>query len=175
MPSTNPSDWQAVDEFATGGPLRALEDAIAGAGLPGERFQSDEGERALLVSVGPLAQGKVPGIAVTGAAAEAAAVAFLAPASGLSAVGLLAALGDRAQALRVALPDQADPAGLVGEAGSVTVAAGADPPVTYRLFATAGPDPKVLQRPVGAPELGESVDVLDERGKWFQRREGGPA
>jgi hypothetical protein len=173
MPSTNPSDWQVVDEFATGGPLRALEEVLADAGLPGERFRSREGGRALLVPVAPLAQGKVPGIAVTGAPAEAAAVAFLDPASGLSAAGLLAALGDRARELRVALPDQADPTGLVGDAGSVTVAAGADPPVTYRLFATAGPDPKVLRRPAGAPELGESVDVLDERGKWFQRREGG--
>jgi hypothetical protein len=175
MPSTNPSEWQAVDEFATGGLLRTLETTIAGADLPGERFQSDEGGRALLVPIGPLAQGKVPGIAVTGSPAEAAAVAFLDPASGPSAVSLLAALGDRAQALRVALPDQADPTGLVGEVGSVTVSAGMDEPATYRLFAPAGPDPKVLQRPVGAPELGESVDTLDQRAKWFQRREGGHA
>ena len=99
-------------------------------------------------------------------------MAFLDPASGPGAASLLVALGERAQALRVALPDQADPTGLVSEAGSVTVAAGTDPPATYRLFAPAGPDPKVLQRPAGAPELGESVDVLDERGKWFQGREG---
>jgi hypothetical protein len=172
---TNPSDWQAVDEFATEGPLRALETVIAGAGLAGERFESDEGGQALLLPVGPLAEGRVSGVAVTGAPAETAAVAFLDPASGPSAVDLLAALGDRAGALRVALPDQAETAGLVREAGSVTVSAGADEPATYRLFAPAGPDPKVLQRPVGAPELGESVDTLDQRAKWFQRREGGRA
>lgn len=175
MPSTNPSDWQAVDEFATEGSLRTIEAAIAGAGVAAERFQSGEGERALLLPAGPLAQGKVPGIAVTGAPAQAEAVAFLDPASGASAVGLLAALGERAPALRVALPDEADPAGLVGEAGSVSVATGAGAPVAYRLFAGAAPDATVLRRPSNAPELGEGVDVLDQRGDWFQRRQGGRA
>lgn len=174
MPSTNPSDWQAVDEFTTEGPLRALETASAGAGLLAERFQSVEGWRALLLPVGPLAQGKVPGVTVTGMEADATVVAFLDPASGPGAVGLLAALGARSQAPRVALPDQADPIGLVREAGSVTVAAGAGPPATYLLFAAA-PSPEVLRRPEGAPELGEGVDVLDERAKWFQGREGGRA
>jgi hypothetical protein len=174
MPSTKPSDWQAVDEFAAEGPLRALEAAVAGAGVAGERFQSGEGGRALLLPARPLDQGKVPGIAVTGAASGAEALVFLDPASGAGAVGLLAALGDRASALRVALPDDADPAGLVGEAGSVSVATGAGAPVRYRLFA-AGPDAKVLRRPSGAPKLGEGDDVLDQRGDWFQRREGGRA
>jgi hypothetical protein len=175
MPSTNPSDWQAVDEFATEGSLVALEAAIASAGVAGERFQSGEGERALLLPARPLAQGRVPGIAVTDAPARTEAVAFLDPASGASAVGPLAALGDRAPALRVALPDEADPAGLVAEAGSVSVATAPGAPVLYRLFAGAGPDPKVLRRPSNAPELGEGVDVLDQRGDWFQRREGGRA
>jgi len=175
MPSMNPSDWQAVDEFGTEGPLRALEAAVARAGVAGERFQSGEGGRALLLPAAPLAQGKVPGIAVTDPPAEAEAVAFLDPASGAGAVGLLAALGDRAAALRVALPDEADPAGLVGEAGSVSVATGAGAPVRYRLFAGAGPGARVLRRPSDAPQLGEGVDVLDQRGDWFQRREGGRA
>jgi hypothetical protein len=175
MPSTNPSDWHAVDEFATAGPLRALEAAIAGAGLSGERFQSAEGGRALLLPIGPLAQGKVPGVAVTGALAGAAAVAFLDPASGPSAVSLLVALGERARTLRVALLDQPDASGLVPEAASVTVAAGADAPATYRLFTAAGPGPKVLRRPTGAPKIGEDVDVLDQRSEWFQSREGGRA
>jgi hypothetical protein len=175
MPSTNPSDWQVVDEFAAEGSLRAIEAAIASAGIAGERFQSGEGGRALLLAVGPLAQGKVPGIAVNGAASGAEVVAFLDPASGASAVGLLAALGDRGSGLRVALPEEADPAGLVAEAGSVSVATGAGTPVRYRLFTGAGPDPKVLRRPSSAPELGEGVDVLDQRGDWFQRREGGRA
>jgi hypothetical protein len=167
--------WQAVDEFAAEGPLRALEAAVASAGVAGERFQSGEGGRALLLPARPLAQGKVPGIAVTGAAPGVEAVAFLDPASGASAAGLLAAMGDRAPALRVALPDEADPAGLVGEAGSVRVATGAGAPVSYRLFAAAGPDATILRRPSSAPELGEGVDVLDQRGDWFQRREGGRA
>jgi hypothetical protein len=171
MPSTNPSDWQTVDEFAPEGPL-ALETAIAAAGLPVERFQSGEGGRALLLPAGPLAQGKVPGIAVTGTLAEAAAVVFLDPASGSSAVGLLAALGERARTVRVALPDQADATGLVPEAASVNVAVGADPPATYRLFVAPGPDPKVLRRPTGMPKIGEDVDVLDQRSKWFRSREG---
>ena len=175
MPSTNPSDWQAVDGFATENSLQTIESAIARAGVAAERFQSGEGERALLVPAGPLAQGKIPGIAVTDVPAQAEAVAFLDPVSGASAVGLLAALAGRAPALRVALPEEADPAGLVGEAGSVRVATGVGAPVTYRLFAGAGPDPKVLRRPSNAPELGEGVDVLDQRGDWFQRREGGRA
>jgi hypothetical protein len=169
MPTT-PSGWQAVDEFAAEGPLRALE--AAAAGLPVERFQSDEGGRVLLLQAGPLARGDVPGVAVTGALDEAATVAFLDPASGPNAVGLLAALGDRARALWVALPDQADPSGLVREPGSVTVTAGEDAPATYRLF-TAGPGPKVLRQPAGAPKIGEDADVLDQRAKWFQAREGG--
>jgi hypothetical protein len=170
---TNPADWQAVDEFATGGPLRALETAVAVAGLPGERFESAEGGRALVVPVEPLAQGRIPGIAVTGAPAEADAVAFLDPASGPTAVGLLVAVGERARTLRVALPEQADATGLVPEAASVTVAPGPDAPATYRLFAAAGPGPKALRRPTGAPKIGEDVDVLDQRSKWFQSREGG--
>jgi hypothetical protein len=173
MRSTNPSDWQAVDEFATGGPLRALETAAAGAGLPGERFESAEGGRALLLPVEPLAHGELPGVAVAGAPAGAAAVAFLDPASGPNAAGLLVAMGGRAPTVRVALPEQADPAGLVPEAGSVTVAAGGGPPATYRLFAAAGPGPEVLQRPADAPKIGEDVDVLDQRSKWFRSREGG--
>lgn len=175
MPSTNPSDWRAVDELTTEGPLGALETASASAGLPAERFQSVEGWRALLLPVGPLAQGKVPGVTVSGMEADATVVAFLDPASGPGAVGLLAALGARSPAPRVALPDQADPIGLVRVAGSVTVVAGAGPPATYRLFAPAAPSPDVLRRPEGAPELGEGVDVLDERAKWFQGREGGHA
>jgi hypothetical protein len=169
---TNPYDWQAVDEFATGGPLWALEAAVAGAGLPGERFQSAEGGRALVLPLEPLAQGKIPGIAITGAPVEAAAVAFVDPASGPSAVGLLAALGERGRTVRVALPDQADATGLVPEAASVTVAVGADAPAAYRLFVAPGPDPKVLRRPTGMPKIGEDVDVLDQRSKWFRSREG---
>jgi hypothetical protein len=173
---TNPSDWQAVDEFATGGPLRALEAAAAGAGLSGERFESAEGGRALVLPVEPLAQGRIPGVAVTGAPVEAAAVAFLDPATGSTAVGLLAALGERARTLRVALPpDQVDAAGLVPEAASVTIAVGADAPATNRLFAVARPDPRVLRRPTEVPKIGEDVDVLDQRSKWFQGREGGRA
>jgi hypothetical protein len=172
MPSTNPSDWKAVDEFATGGPLRALETAAAGAGLPGERFESAEGGRALLLPVEPLAHGELPGVAVAGAPAGAAAVAFLDPASGPNATGLLVAMGGRAPTVRVALPDQADATGLAPEAGSVIVAAGGDPPTTYRLFA-AGPSPEVLRRPADAPKIGEDVDVLDQRSEWFRRREGG--
>ncbi len=92
----NQPGWQAVDSFATGGALQAVETAIANADLPGERFQSDAGGRALLLPARPLAEGEAPGITLTGAPAEAAELLFLDPADGATALSLLAVLGSRA-------------------------------------------------------------------------------
>jgi hypothetical protein len=168
----NPLGWKAVDSFGTGGPLHRVQTAIANADLANDRFQSDAGGHALLLPVEPLAEGKVPGIAITGAPAEAAEVLFLDPPDGTSALSLLAALGDRARSVRVALPSKADPTGLIPEAGRVTVAVGSGSPVAYQLFRAADPTTLDPQRPAGAPRLGEGDDVLEQRSKWFQAREG---
>jgi hypothetical protein len=168
----NPSSsWQAVGSFAAGGPLEALAMAVADV-APAERFESGAGRRALLLPLRALAEGKVAGIAVTGAPAEAAEVLFLDPADGARARSLLAALGGRGRSVRVALPSEADTTGLIPEPGKVTIAAGAASPVAYRLFRPADRGELDLKRPPDVPKLGESDDVLEQRSKWFQAREG---
>jgi hypothetical protein len=168
----SPAGWRAVDSFASGGLFQGLEVAVADAGLPGERFQSDAGECALLLPVGPLAEGRVPGIAITGAPPEATEVLFLDPADAAGALDLLAALGGRARGVRVALPGEAGPGGLVPEAGRVVVTAEAEPPQAYRLARATDPARLDPMRPADAPRLGEDADVLDQRSKWFRSREG---
>ena len=168
----NPRGWQVVDSFTTGSALHTLETTIADAGLRSERVEADDGGRALVAPVRPLAEGKAPGIAVTDAPVGAVEVLFLDPANGASALSLLAALGDRARQVRVALPVTADATGLIPEAGRVMIAVGAESPDTCQLFRAA--DRRTLEpnRPVGAPKLGEEADVLEQRSKWFQTREG---
>jgi hypothetical protein len=166
------SGWRAVDAFAGGGPLAAVEAAIAAADLSGERFQSDAGGRALLLPARPLAEGDVPGIAVTGARAEDVQVLFLDPADGAGALSLLAALGARGRGVWVALPSNADPTGLIPGAGRVTVAVGAGSAVDYELFGVADPGTLDLTHVADAPTLGEDADGLQQRSKWFQAREG---
>lgn len=168
----SPAGWRAVDSFATGGRLQGLEAAVADAGLSGERFQSEAGGRALLLPVGPLSGGRVPGIAVTGAPPEATEVLFLDPADAAGALDLLAGLGGRARGVRVALPGEAGPGGLVPEAGRVLVTAGAEPPQAYRLARPTDPARLDPMRPADSPRLGEGADVLDQRSKWFRSREG---
>jgi hypothetical protein len=168
----NQSGWQAVASFTPGGPLHTLDTAVADAGVPSERFQSDAAGRALLLPIGPLAAGTIPGIAVAGAPPEVTEVLLLDPADGPSARSLLAALGERARLVAVALPHDADPTGLLPEAGGVTVAAGSGSPVAYGLFRAADPRTLDLQGTAGEPKLGEDADVLEQRSKWFQAREG---
>jgi hypothetical protein len=168
----NSRGWWAVDSFPTRGALHAVETVIANADLAGERFQSDARVRAVLLPVRPVAEGEVPGAALTGAPAEAAEVLFLDPADGAGALSLLVMLGDRGRTVLVALPPEADATGLVAGAGRVTVAAGTGPPVVYGLFRTAGPRTPSLSRPTGVPKLGEDADVLERRADWFQTREG---
>ncbi|MGH9252569.1 MAG: hypothetical protein ACRD0W_24080 [Acidimicrobiales bacterium] len=54
----------------------------------------------------------------------------------------------------------------------MTIAARSGPPGEYELF--RADDPGTLRpRRTGVSKLGEGADVLEERSKWFQGREGG--
>jgi hypothetical protein len=163
--------WQAVGSFAAGGPLEALAMAVSDV-APAERFECGADRRALLLPLRAFAEGKVAGVAVTGAQAGAAEMLFLDPADGAGARSLLAALGGRVRSVRVALPSEADTTGLIPEPGKVTVAAGTASPVAYRLFRPADRGELDLNRPADVPRFGESDDVLEQRSKWFQAREG---
>jgi len=169
VPAIDRSCWKAVDSFATDGQLDALAVAFANVGLA-ERFESNVGGRALLLPLRPLVEGEVPGLAVTDAPTEATEVLFLDPADGATALSLLAALGNRGRSVRVALPGQADPTGLIPEVGHVTIATGSGPPVPYEMFRAADRGKLDPKRPA-APKLGEGEDVLEQRSKWFQTRE----
>jgi hypothetical protein len=163
--------WQAVDSFTDSGRLSDLERSTSVAGVSCQRFQSGGGGRALLLPRKQLEEGKVPGITVIGAPAETAELLFLDPANGTDAVSLLGALGERGRAVRVALPPESDPTGLIPDPGRITLAAGPEP-VVFDLFRSADPGTLKLQRQAGVPKLGEDADVLEQRSKWFQAREG---
>jgi hypothetical protein len=120
-----------------------------------------------------MADGEIPGVVVEDASAEAAEVLFVDPATAASALSLLAMLGRRADIVRVALPNESLATGLIPDTGRVTVTAGSGPPAAYELFRSD--DRGTLRsRRTGMPKLGEGADVLEERSKWFQGREGGP-
>jgi hypothetical protein len=165
------SNWRTVDSLPTGSLMHTLEAAIADLDLTGERFESDGGEHALLLPLTPLVEGDVPGVVVENAPSE-AEVLFVDPATAASALSLLAMLGRRAQTVRVALPRASDATGLLPDAGRVTVTAGSEPPAAYDLF-RADDRGTLRSRRTGMPKLGEGADVLEERSKWFQGREGG--
>jgi hypothetical protein len=169
----NQPNWRVVNSLPTGGLMHTLETAIADFDLASERFESDGGEHALLLPLKPIADGEIPGVVVEDASAEAAEVLFVDPATAASALSLLTMLGRRADIVRVALPNESLATGLIPDTGRVTVTAGSGPPAAYELFRSD--DRGTLRsRRTGMPKLGEGADVLEERSKWFQGREGGP-
>jgi len=168
----NQPNWQAVNSLPSGGLMHTLETAIADLDLASERFESDGGEHALLLPLRPFAEGEVPGIVVSDAPAEAAEVLFLDPAEAAGALGLLAMLGRRARTVRVALPREAGATGLVPDAGRVTIAAGSGSAAAYELFRADDRGTLDLRPSAGMSKLGEGADVLDQRSKWFEAREG---
>ena len=167
----NQPRWQPVHSFTNSGPLSDLERSTSVAGVSCQRFESGGGGRALLLPGKQLAAGKVPGITVTGAPAEAAELLFLDPANGTDAISLLATLGERGRRVRVALPPESDPNGLIPDPGRITLAVGSEP-VVFDVFRNADPSTLKLRRPANLPKLGEDADVLEQRSKWFQAREG---
>jgi hypothetical protein len=165
-------NWRTVDSLPTGSLMHTLDAAIADLDLTGERFESDGGEHALLLPLIPLVEGDAPGVVVENAPSEAAEVLFVDPATAASALSLLAMLGRRAETVRVALRSASDTTGLLPDAGRVTVTAGSESPVSYDLF-RADDRGTLRSRRTDTPKLGEGADVLEERSKWFQGREGG--
>jgi hypothetical protein len=167
----NQPRWQPVDSFTNSGRLSDLERSASVAGVSCQRFESSDGGRALLLSGKQLAAGKVPGITVAGGPAETAELLLLDPANGTEAVSLLGTLGERGRDVRVALPDGSDPNGLIPDPGRITLSVGSQP-VVFDVFRSADPGTLKLRRPANLPKLGEDADVLDQRSKWFQAREG---
>jgi len=167
----NQPRWQAVDSFTESGRLSDLERSASVAGVSCQRFHSGGGGRALLLPGKQLAAGKVPGITVLGAPAETAELLFLDPANGMDAVSLLSALGERGRTVRVALPPESDPTDLIPGPGRITLDVGSESEV-FDLFRSPDPGTLKLKRQADAPRLGEDSDVLEQRSKWFQAREG---
>ncbi len=168
----NHERWQAVHSFAMAGPFPALDIALYEADPAIERFESDAGGRALLVPVIGLASGKAARMSIRDVPSEISEILFVDPQHGDSAVALLVALGDRAGSIRVALPDHADPNGLIPDDGAVTFVSASSGPVTCRLFRAAERQFSGLEPPAELPKLGEAEDVLERRAKWFGGREG---
>jgi hypothetical protein len=139
-----------------------------------QRFRSDVGGRALLVPVGSILAGAGSGVALVGGLHGAGEVLFVDPPSGDGARSVLAGLGDRARSVRVALPQGVDAAGLIPEGSRVSVTMGPGSAVVHDLFRlTDGSEADVdRERLADAPRVAESEDVVDQRSKWFQDREG---
>jgi hypothetical protein len=74
--------------------------------------------------------------------------------------------------VRVALPRGADPGGLTPESGRVIFSGGSDSSVVYDLFRSVDPGTLKLKGQRDLSKLGEDSDVLEQRSKWFQAREG---
>jgi hypothetical protein len=176
MPSVmNEPKWQAVNSLPTGGGLmHALEMAITDVDVAAERFESDGGGYAILLPLRPCAEGEVPAIVVSDAPAEVAELLFLDPGEASGALSLLASRGRGARSVRVALPRDADTTGLIRDAGRVTVATGLGSPTAYELFRVDDRATLNLRGSASGSKLGEDADVLEQRSKWFQAREGGP-
>jgi hypothetical protein len=170
---TQQVDWRVVDSLPDAGYLGGVDLAAAPAGLVRERFESGTGGRALLLPVGALVGGEVPGVVVVGCPEDVSHVLLLDPPGATAALGLLAFLGRRARTIRVALPSETSAAGLIAEAGRVRIRVGSWPPEEYGLFGVedrASLDPR---RAAGDWRVGEATDGLRRRSEWFQGREGG--
>lgn len=142
-----------------------------------QRFRSDVDGRALLVPVRSILAGEVSGVALAGRLHGVAEVLFVDPATGDNARSFLSGLGERARSVRVALPQEADAAGLVPEGSRVSVTVGSGPAVEHELYRLPDGSETDADREglAAAPRVAESEDVVDQRSKWFQAREGGEA
>jgi hypothetical protein len=170
--------WQKVDAVASGTALHQLSIAAAAADIACQPFRSAAGAWALLVPIGPLVDGAIPGIAVRNAPSV-TDVLFVDPAGGSRPADLLEVLGEGDGQVLVALPDDTDAPGLAPQQGRITVTVGDGAPTVYRLHRAGHRAELDVERsgqritPADDPRaLGESEDVLGRRAKWFQTRHG---
>jgi hypothetical protein len=165
-------EWRLVDTLDDRSVLHGL-DLDVGAGASGGRFESDAGGHALLLPVGRVMAGTDAGVMIAGCAEEVSDVLVLDPPDPAGAVSLLAFLGRRASTVRAALPRDTVAAGLIADAGRVTVPLGSDPPAEYGLFRVEDRTRLAPRRAADDGKLGEGEDALSGRAEWFQGREGG--
>lgn len=167
---TSPS-WEPVDAFGAWAsrsePLQRLDSAIASAALDCRRFESTAGERAILLPVSSVTERPEGPISLVDLSDDVTGLLFVDPPSAVTATGLVGMLGEGAASIRVALIEEADPAGLAADTGGVIVTAEPGSTIVYRLYHLDVGDSRQL--PPG-PRQGEGVDVIDQRSKWFTAR-----
>ena len=163
--------WKSVEYFSVSAPakdpLAAVEALVPGAA---QRYAADDGSRAILVPFESLASALVssPGVPAS------AQVVFVDPPA---ASTVLSALAEEVLPLSVwiALPEGAGGPGLVEQPGRLSLDAldaGTSKATAYVFFRPADSRRESSHRLAAAPKIGESADVLDERSKWFEAREG---
>lgn len=138
--------WRAAGSAAA---REAFPD-VAGGSVDG--FESDRGERALLVAVAGLSTGG------TGLPAGITHLVFVDPPQAAVAASLPALTGLDRETVLVAVPD---------DAGPVTIGSG-----RYRLVDEQGRQVPAWATPTGVPKLGEREDSLKARERWFGSRGG---
>jgi len=149
--------WEPVETFEPAGqPFDLADAAVRAAGIGARRLRSRSGERAMLVPAGPLSAAGVP--------PAVRQVLFVDPVESGVVAGLLDAVGEPATAVRVAVPEGADPAGLTADTGRVGVGTPVVSFPLYRIDHT--PRPRIAP----GPRVGESPDVTTARAKWFGTR-----
>jgi len=169
---TSPS-WEPVEvfgEWTSDSGLRLVDAAIAEGALDCRRFQSTASECAILLPVSSVGDSAGGLISVADLPDGVTGLLFVDPPSPMTAEGLVGMLGERAASIRVALMEGADSAGLAADSGRVVVTARPGSTIVYRLYRLDAGDSRQL--PPG-PRPGESVDVVDQRSKWFTTRHGG--
>jgi hypothetical protein len=158
--------WHEVRRFTRAGDQQgSLDEAERVVSQnPGRRrrFESSARHRALLV----------PAVDVTvddvSEPADVAEVMLIDPPEVPAARSLLSQLGDRAGSVGVALPEGAHAPGLVA-VGTTVISAGATS-IRYQVHRLLKPSMATLAR---GPKMGETPDVLENRGRWFGVRHGG--
>ncbi len=166
--------WHEIDAPVTEGALHAVAEALAAGGIPGRYLESDAGELALLVPARALTTSG--DIRLADPQPEGL---FVDPPTGTAAASALAELDDPGRPVRVALPEDADPTGLVADAGSVTIGSAGSGSAgsggRYRLYRVdrQTPDPQTPDwgTPPQSARLGEQEGSLDARERWFRARE----
>jgi hypothetical protein len=164
--------WEVVDAFGVGVSEHDVLGTVEATVGDVQRFRSDVDGRAVLVPVGSILAGAASGVALTGRLQGGVEVLFVDPATGDNARSLLVALGDRARSVRAALPKGTDVAGLVPEGSQVSVTVRSRPAVLHVLFRLADGSGADWDRLAAGPRVAESEDVVDQRSKWFEAREG---
>lgn len=159
MATKSTGEWKSVVSFRGGGRglLPTIERDLDLSSV--ERFESKRG-RAILASLDQL-----PEKSLSNVSAGVEAVLFVEGAP--AAAGIAEVLGARAQAVRVALPERGEHAGLVPDEGRVALGEH-----TFHLHRFAGAVAVSKARLAAGPKFGESDDTIAERGKWFATREG---